>query len=65
MSTDKLLPLIRRVGGMSLVRASSQAMYRGAETAPFLGIGNDLLQKKKKEYIILKHNSITNITVGV
>lgn len=42
-------PRTNIVGGISLVSASNQAIYNGAEIAPFLGIGNDLLQKYFEE----------------
>ena len=39
MRTDCWLPLMKRVGGMSLVMMSSQAVYRAGLVAPLLGSG--------------------------
>jgi len=39
-------------GGMSLVRVSNQAMYRGAETTPFLGSGIVLIINKIRQFLI-------------
>jgi hypothetical protein len=41
-----------RYGGIPLVSNSSQAMYNGAETTPFLGIGNAL--KLERNYLAFK-----------
>ncbi len=49
MRTEVWLPLTRRNGGMSRVRTSSQAIYNGAETVPFLGTGSVLIKATNHE----------------
>lgn len=53
---------------MSLVNTSSQAMYSGAETVPFLGIGKDLkcnLSKYIKKLMICSEKEKVDNTIVV
>lgn len=45
---------------MSLVKTSSQAMYNGAETTPFLGIGIVLIINEDVKMIFLKNLRVKN-----
>lgn len=45
MRTEVWFPRIRTNGGISRVRVSSQAMYKGADTDDFRGIGRVLREK--------------------